>query len=123
LNFGHCFGHAIESATQYRIPHGQAVVIGMIIANSISEEKGLISQEKKKSLDVSLLFPLLKSDYKILKNIPADFVVDGMKQDKKRIGAGLPLILLHEDHTLEKITDLSVENAKQSYSKFIQDYC
>ncbi len=123
LNYGHCFGHAIESATLYKIPHGQAVIIGMIIANSIAADKGLISQEKKKSIDDSLLFPLLKSNYKILKNISADAVIDGIKQDKKRIGTGLPLILLHHDYTLEKITNLSIEKAKEAYSKFIQEYC
>jgi 3-dehydroquinate synthase len=33
LNFGHSFGHALESATNYKIPHGVAVLIGMIAAS------------------------------------------------------------------------------------------
>lgn len=33
LNFGHSFGHALESATDYKIPHGVAVLIGMIAAS------------------------------------------------------------------------------------------
>ncbi len=32
LNFGHTFGHAIESATHYAIEHGLAVAIGMLCA-------------------------------------------------------------------------------------------
>jgi len=33
LNFGHSFGHALESASDYKIPHGVAVLIGMIAAS------------------------------------------------------------------------------------------
>ena len=33
MNYGHTFGHAIESATSYAIPHGIAVTIGMDMAN------------------------------------------------------------------------------------------
>lgn len=32
LNFGHTFGHAIESAANYLVPHGIAVGLGMILA-------------------------------------------------------------------------------------------
>ncbi|MEK7862885.1 MAG: 3-dehydroquinate synthase, partial [Chloroflexota bacterium] len=33
MNYGHSFGHAIESATAYAVPHGIAVTIGMDMAN------------------------------------------------------------------------------------------
>ena len=33
FNYGHTFGHAIESVTGYRISHGQAVSRGMDMAN------------------------------------------------------------------------------------------
>jgi 3-dehydroquinate synthetase len=37
LNFGHTFGHAIEAKNNYKgISHGEAVVLGMIIASEIS---------------------------------------------------------------------------------------
>lgn len=37
LNFGHTFGHAIEAATHYKIPHGIAVGLGMIWACNLSK--------------------------------------------------------------------------------------
>ena len=37
LNFGHTFGHAIESVAGYRrIRHGEAVAVGMVIASQIA---------------------------------------------------------------------------------------
>jgi 3-dehydroquinate synthase len=36
LNFGHSFGHALESATNMEIPHGIAIGIGMIVAGEVS---------------------------------------------------------------------------------------
>lgn len=38
LNYGHTFGHAIESATGNKIPHGLAVMIGLDITNYISKK-------------------------------------------------------------------------------------
>jgi 3-dehydroquinate synthase len=32
LNFGHTFGHALESSTNFAIPHGIAIAIGILIA-------------------------------------------------------------------------------------------
>jgi 3-dehydroquinate synthase len=42
LNFGHTFGHALETATGYsdRLFHGEAVSIGMILAFKFSSRRG-----------------------------------------------------------------------------------
>lgn len=34
LNFGHTFGHALESAVDHRIPHGLAVAVGVLCATA-----------------------------------------------------------------------------------------
>lgn len=38
MNYGHTFGHAIETLTNFKIPHGIAVGLGIDIANNISKK-------------------------------------------------------------------------------------
>ena len=49
LNFGHTVGHAIEAASDYAVPHGQAVAIGMVKITQACVKNGLCPQE---TLDV-----------------------------------------------------------------------
>ena len=44
LNYGHSFGHAIESMTDYSVPHGIAVSYGMDIANFVSVKMGFLKE-------------------------------------------------------------------------------
>ena len=44
LNYGHTFGHVIENETGYsRYLHGEAVAIGMVMANELAVDLGLLS--------------------------------------------------------------------------------
>jgi 3-dehydroquinate synthase len=45
FNYGHTFGHAIESLTNYAVSHGQAVTLGMDVANFLSVRYGYLSPE------------------------------------------------------------------------------
>ncbi len=55
LNLGHTFGHAIERVTDYRVPHGEAVAIGLVKAAKLSRRMGMIDDclvnEIKSSLE------------------------------------------------------------------------
>ena len=47
LNYGHTFGHVIENETAYKTYlHGEAVSIGMCMANDLAVRIGLMSQEE-----------------------------------------------------------------------------
>ena len=47
LNYGHTFGHVIENETNYKTYlHGEAVAIGMVMANETAVAMGLMSQEE-----------------------------------------------------------------------------
>jgi 3-dehydroquinate synthase len=39
LNFGHTFGHALEAASTFKVPHGIAILIGMKAALNFSENQ------------------------------------------------------------------------------------
>ncbi len=41
LNFGHTLGHAIETASDYRLLHGEAIAIGMVLEASLAEMIGV----------------------------------------------------------------------------------
>lgn len=57
LNYGHTFGHVIENLTDYkRYLHGEAVSIGMNMANALAYKLGLLSAQEKKNI-----FDLLRS--------------------------------------------------------------
>lgn len=47
LNYGHTFGHVIENETKYKkYLHGEAVAIGMVMANETAVSMGLMSKEE-----------------------------------------------------------------------------
>ncbi len=41
LNFGHTLGHAVESQSNYRLSHGEAIAIGMALETEIAERAGI----------------------------------------------------------------------------------
>lgn len=45
LNFGHTIAHALETIENYKISHGEAVAIGMLVESRISLKKGLLSEQ------------------------------------------------------------------------------
>jgi 3-dehydroquinate synthase len=116
LNYGHCFGHALETASGYAIPHGQAVVMGMIFANSVSVHRGTLSPERgewllRELLLKSLSVPL-REEY-----LDARKLLQSLQQDKKRVGAGLVMVLLRDDYSLEKVNDFSEEELASGISR------
>ncbi len=54
LNFGHTIGHALESATDFRISHGEGVYWGMLIESFLAQSTGVNA-----SRTISLLKPFV----------------------------------------------------------------
>jgi 3-dehydroquinate synthase len=111
LNFGHCFGHALEATSAFRIPHGQGIVLGMLLANEVACRRGLLSAEATSALARDLLLPGL-----YVRPRPAEWdaaaLIEAMGKDKKRTGAGLALVMLKDDFDLIKVDDLAPEEVR-----------
>jgi len=91
LNFGHTFGHAVETLAGYGvIKHGEAVSIGMLVAAAVSREKGLCAAadvERLRGLLVKLGLPVNPPDFS------AEEFLAVMRRDKKVKGGELRLVL------------------------------
>ena len=94
----------------------------MILANEIALRKKHISEGLNEKIN-SLLFSVLKSDYRQLLSLDDTLIISAMKQDKKRIGNNLPLIMLNQEFEFFKITDLTEQEATDAVEHFKKIYC
>jgi len=90
LNYGHSFGHAIESLTNYTIPHGIAVSYGMDMANFISVKLGFIQEDVR--LEVRGQLEKIWAGTS-LNSLDVDDFEKVLSRDKKNIGNTYQLIL------------------------------
>lgn len=90
LNYGHTLGHGIETGTG--MPHGFAISIGMHAAGLLSVEKGFLKKkelEEQNALLSAAGLPLhVKGD--------AEQVMEKVRNDKKRSGGKLRMVLLEK---------------------------
>jgi len=90
FNYGHSFGHAIESLTNYKIPHGVAVSIGMDISNFMSVKYGYLEEVKRN--EMRELLEKVWRGYSI-GDINLRDMENALRKDKKNKGHLLGLIL------------------------------
>lgn len=101
FNYGHSFGHALESVTNYEIPHGVAVAYGMDLANLISVHKGLLNMSQRNEFRV--LLNEVFSDI-TLPNIDVNKFLLALSKDKKNEGSKIKVILTRGPRDMFKTT-------------------
>ena len=80
LNYGHTFGHAVERMSNYKLLHGYAISIGMVLANNLAVEKKLLKKvdaERIKNLLKGADLPILTLQKPTLKDITSDKKKEG----------------------------------------------
>lgn len=94
LNFGHTIGHAIETIENYKISHGEAVAIGLLVESYISHLIGYLSSPNFHKIERLLAnsdFP-----YVISSKVTKQKMLSAMARDKKA-KAQIPRFVLIED--------------------------
>ena len=97
LNFGHTFAHGLEGAKNFskKLNHGEAVLLGMMMASQLSYKKKLLSL-KDLTLIIKHYFSLnLPMKIKnLFKKREINKIISFMKKDKKNINEKINLILI-----------------------------
>ncbi len=82
LNFGHTVGHAIEQASGFRVPHGEAVAVGMVVEADLARAAQgfpVRDGERLRALLQGFGLPV-----RCPEGVPAEAVIAATRADKKR---------------------------------------
>lgn len=126
LNFAHTFGHAFEAITNYAIPHGTAVAMGMIMANDVAFSRGNIKEEARKRMD-SLLERIIdlellakENGFKGLNTFKMPDILDKIKKDKKQTDDAITAVIFADDTLkLEIVHNVTAEEVESAYRHLI----
>ena len=118
FNYGHTFGHAIEIMSEFEISHGQAVTLGMDIANFVALYVGRITKDKFKKLRNL-----------IHKNIPdygieldkVDNFIELLKKDKKSVKGAIVCILPNQRSGASVVEFNDVNLLKEIITEFVKE--
>jgi|TARA_B110000438_G_C15806094_1_gene647411 3-dehydroquinate synthase len=121
LNFGHTFAHGFEAAKKFsnELNHGEAVLLGMLIASDLSNKEKLLSDKEllqiKKHYKSLGLFTSIKKIFR--KKNEINKIISFMKKDKKNTDKKISLILLNKIGKTKKVllSDQKIKKTLDSY--------
>ncbi len=80
LNYGHTVGHAIESVSEFKVWHGEAVAIGMLAEARISNRLGILTEDEVARIKNLIAQAGLPTE---LPTLELEKLIQAMKHDKK----------------------------------------
>ncbi len=90
LNYGHTIGHALESASDFKLEHGKAVAIGMLAAGKIANRMSAFNKNELLRLEHIIKradLPIKIPDFKFEK------IIQAMEHDKKILRGKIRFVL------------------------------
>jgi len=116
LNYGHTFGHVVENETNYTTYlHGEAVAIGIVMANALAVELGLFTQEEAQSVKAFLKSASLPTEY-VIKNV--DDFYEHFFLDKKSANNSIKFILPNGMGNYKVVSDIDEKIVKKVLQTF-----
>ncbi|MDD5457822.1 MAG: 3-dehydroquinate synthase [Phycisphaerae bacterium] len=119
LNYGHTIGHAVESASYFRLLHGQAVAIGMVGAAMMEIEMGIGTQERLKRIESIL--KKLSQPTRIPADLPKEKIIDLLRRDKKAVNKWPKFVLLEKEGKVYKQGDQFAVDVNQTVVEKVLD--
>ena len=116
LNYGHTFGHVVENETNYTTYlHGEAVAIGMVMANALAIELGLFSEEEAQEVKTLLERSSLPTEY-VIKDV--DDFYEHFFLDKKSANNSIKFILPQGMGNYKVVKDIDENIVKKVLRQF-----
>jgi len=116
LNYGHTFGHVVENETHYtRYLHGEAVAIGMVMANALAVELNMFSKADADAVKILLEKVSLPTSYSI-KDV--DTFYEHFYLDKKSAKGNIKFILPQGMGGHKMVTDIDESIVKKVLATF-----
>jgi 3-dehydroquinate synthase len=117
LNYGHCFGHALESASGFAVCHGEAVIVGMDFANLVSRTRGIMKRDTCEEFGkiMTRYYPAFD-----LAALSAEDIIRHMRRDKKRVGKDLTMILSRGIGEQFKYNDIKEDEIRKAYAELVK---
>lgn len=116
LNFGHSFGHALESATSFSLYlHGEAVAIGMLLATRLAVRIGMLEQSVLGRLHNLLEYFELPTEC-----LSINMLFDYIGGDKKNQGDILNLILPYALGKVKIVSGISIKSLEGLLQSYVE---
>jgi 5-deoxy-5-amino-3-dehydroquinate synthase len=116
LNYGHTLAHAIETSTDHRVAHGEAVAIGLVFAAELAHAMGRIDAESVAE------HRRVISGYDLATSPPSGLepqrLLDLMRGDKKAT-MGLTFVLADAGGQLEVVPNVDPELVLAVLARFV----
>jgi len=90
LNYGHTVGHAIESTSDFKVQHGEAVAIGMLAAARISNKLGILDKNELIRLKSVIKRAGLPTQ---MPNLEVEKIIQAIEHDKKVLRGKIRFVL------------------------------
>lgn len=118
LNFGHTVGHALEAESGYRLSHGHAVAVGMVVEAGIGEELSVTARGTADRIRRLVRAFGLPDSHDGLKQ--PQRLADRMTRDKKTRSGVMHLVRLEEFGRVGSGSEVTIPLAIQEFVKMME---